>query len=284
MMRRIVPPLLPAVGFLIVLYLVASVSLQPSQAQKPITQPDPTKREDREQLKQNDPNKEIEKWKEEIRQLKAQVEELRSQNSAILNHLTFTPEAVVPPEDYAQARSRFQTKLVRKGPSPQRALPVKPPTGVTEIEYPSGELRLKAWVNRPKDEKSKYPAILFLHGGFAFGAGDWDQTKPYRDAGFVVLAPMLRGENGQAGAFSYFYDEVDDVLAAAEYLSKQPYVDANRLFVAGHSVGGTMTLLAALASNRFRAAASFDGAPYWGPFTEAKDLPFDKSDPREIQL
>jgi dipeptidyl aminopeptidase/acylaminoacyl peptidase len=201
-----------------------------------------------------------------------------------VNHLTFAPEVEVQHEDYAQARGQFQTKLVRKGPSPQPAPPVKPPAGVSEIEYPSGELRLKAWVNRPADENRPHPAVLFLHGGFAFGIGDWDQTKPYRDAGFVVLAPMLRGENGQPGAFTYFYDEIDDVLAAADYLSRQPYVDTNRLFLAGHSVGGTMTLLTAMTSKRFRAATSFDGAPYWPPFTEATDLPFDKSDPREIQL
>jgi hypothetical protein len=78
---------------------------------------------------------------------------------------------------------------------------------------------------------------------------------------------------------------VDDVLAAAEYLSKQPYVDSKHLFVAGHSVGGTMTLLAAMASKRFRAAASFDGACYRPEFiTRAKSMPFDTSDPREIQL
>src|SRR5262249_1518268 len=230
------------------------------------------------------PAKDIPKLKEEIRQLKAQLDELRIQNSVIVGHLTFAPETVAPPEDYAEARSRFQTKLVRKGPSPQSAPPVKPPAGVTEIEYTSGELRLKAWVNRPADDQRKHPAVLFLHGGFAFGMGDWVQTRPYRDAGFVVLAPLLRGENGQPGAFTYWYDEVDDVLAAAEYLRQQPYVDAERLFVAGHSVGGTMTLLAALTSKQFRAAASFDGAPYWGPFTEATDLPFDKRDPREILL
>src|SRR5262245_5792744 len=201
-----------------------------------------------------------------------------------MDHVTFAPVMEAQHEDYARARAGFQTKLVRKGPAPQGWSSLKPPDGVAEVEYTSGELRLKAWVNRPSDQKRGHPTVLFLHGGFAFGMGDWEQTKPYRDAGFVVLAPMLRGENGQAGAFSYFYDEVDDVLAAAEYLSQQPYVDAERLFVAGHSVGGTLTLLTTLASDRFRAAASFDGAPYWGPFTEATDLPFDKSDPREILL
>jgi poly(3-hydroxybutyrate) depolymerase len=85
--------------------------------------------------------------------------------------------------------------------------------------------------------------------------------------------------------FSYFYDEVDDVLAAGEYLSKQPYVDANRVFVAGHSVGGTMALLAAMASKRFLAGASFEGVCYEPQFvTRGKAMPFDSTDPREIQL
>ncbi len=284
MKRETTLRMLTAAGFLVVLGLTTFLLLQPAHAQKPTAPPAPPEREAGDQRGPTNPAGEIEKLKEEIRQLKVLLDELRRQNSAVVDHLTFVPEVETPQEDYAQARSRFQTKLVRKGPSPQGWSPVRPPAGVSEIEYASGELRLKAWVNRPADEKRQHPAVLFLHGGFAFGMGDWEQTKPYRDAGFVVLVPMLRGENGQPGAFSYFYDEVDDVLAAAEFLSKQPYVDAKRLFLAGHSIGGTMTLLTALTSNRFRAAASIDGFPYWGPFTEAPDLPFDKSDPREIQL
>ena len=92
---------------------------------------------------QADPAKDIVKLKEEVRQLKAQLEDLRIQNKAIESHLTFGPEVEAQNEDYAQARSRFQTKLLRRGPSPQPGSPVKPPAGVTEIEYPSGELRLK---------------------------------------------------------------------------------------------------------------------------------------------
>ena len=123
----------------------------------------------------------------------------------------FAPVVKIQDEDYANVRSRFRTKLTRKGPSPQPWSAVKPPAGVSEIEYVSGELRLKAWVNRPADEHRKRPAILFLHGGFAFGApDDWDVSQPYRDAGFIVLTPLLRGENGQPGAYSFYYDEVDD--------------------------------------------------------------------------
>jgi dipeptidyl aminopeptidase/acylaminoacyl peptidase len=144
-------------------------------------------------------------------------------------------------------------------------------------------------VNRPAaEEGTKRPAVVFLHGGFGFGKEDWEMARPYRDAGFVVLAPVLRGEDGQAGTFTLFYGEVDDVLAAADYLGKQPYVDRNRLFVAGHSVGGILALLSAETSKRFRAAASFSGSPdqvlYCRYGFPKKLIPFDLTNPRELQV
>jgi dipeptidyl aminopeptidase/acylaminoacyl peptidase len=198
------------------------------------------------------------------------------------------PALEIQDEDYAEARSRFKTRLVRKGPAPQEFQKLKRPAEATEVEYPSGKLRLKAWVNLPaKQERNKLPAILFLHGGFAFDEGDWQMPKPYRDAGYVTLTPRLRGENGQDGTFTLFYDELDDVLAAADFLAKQPYVDPERLYVAGHSVGGTMTLLAALATQRFKAAAAFSGSPDqvdWTKGVPREEVPFDPSDLREFTL
>jgi dipeptidyl aminopeptidase/acylaminoacyl peptidase len=202
----------------------------------------------------------------------------------------FAPMVKSDDEDYAKVRSQFRTKLTRKGPSPQPWTAAKPPTGVSEVEYMSGDLRLKAWVNRPSDEKRKRPAVLFLHGGFAFGApDDWDVSRPYRDAGFIVLTPMLRGENGQQGAFSFYYNEVDDVLAAATYLRKQPYVDADHLYLAGPSAGGTLVLLAAMTSKDFRAAASFSAMPDQVLFCKhakgaPRDVPTDITNLRELQV
>jgi dipeptidyl aminopeptidase/acylaminoacyl peptidase len=157
-----------------------------------------------------------------------------------------------------------------------------------EVEFPSGKLRLKAWVNRPSKDNPKQPAVLFVHGGFAFGPPDWEMTQPYRDAGYVVLVPILRGENGQPGSFSLLYDEVDDVLAAAKYLAEQPYVDRDRLYLAGHSSGAILALLAAMTSKSFRAVASFDGMPdlaaVFKPGKKAKEVRFDLKDPRELQV
>jgi dipeptidyl aminopeptidase/acylaminoacyl peptidase len=202
----------------------------------------------------------------------------------------YTPEVAIQNEDYATARSRFHTKLLKRGPAPQDWEPLKPPAGVTEVRYPSGPLRLKAWVNRPANsDHRRYPAVLFLHGGYSFALSDWQTSQPYRNAGFVVLSPLLRGENGQAGVFSMFYDEVEDVVSAAEYLRKQPYVDANRLYVAGHSIGGTMVMLSAMTYQHFRAAAALSGSPdqilfiRYAPDART-DVPFDLTDPRETQM
>src|SRR5262245_29163405 len=204
---------------------------------------------------------------------------------------SFPPEVEVQGEDYSEVRKRFRTKLLREGPSPQKREMPEPPEGATEVVYPSGKLSLKAWVNRPaNDVDHKRPAVLFLHGGFAVGRSNWEMARPYRDAGFVVLLTTFRGENGQPDSFSLCYDEVGDVLASAEYLAKQPFVDPKRLHVAGHSSGGTLSLLAAMSTGRFRAASSFSRSPdqalfiHHTPGPVARNIPFDKSDPRELQV
>jgi len=138
----------------------------------------------------------------------------------------FPPEVQIQNEDYAEARRHFRTRLLRQGASPQReVIALRRPEYVDEVEYPSGPLRLKAWIGGHRQADPKLPAVLFLHGGFEFGAADWDMALPYWETGFVVMVPMLRGENGQRGTFSFLYDEVDDVVAAADYLSQQPVVD-----------------------------------------------------------
>ncbi len=205
----------------------------------------------------------------------------------------YAPEVQIQKEDYAAARQHFRTKLVRVAGSPQHEMIVlQPPSYVDVVDYPSGNLNLKAWIAGNRDSGHKLPAVLFLHGGFELGAADWEMALPYWEAGFVLMMPMLRGENGQAGAFSFLYDEVDDVIAAAEYLAKQPSVDSTRIFLAGHSAGGTLTLLTIEASNRFRAAASFDGSVdqqllYNGSASKPGNHPevvFDPKDLRELQV
>ncbi len=191
-----------------------------------------------------------------------------------------------PTQDYADARKSFRTVLVRRKAAPQQWVGNQLPADAREIPYQSSVNTLRAWVSNLPAGAPARPAVLFLHGGFAFGAEDWEQCRPFRDAGFVTLVPMLRGENGLPGSYSLFYDEVDDVLAAAETLARMSGVDPNRLFVAGHSAGGTLTMLAAMTSKRFKAAASFSGSPDQVAWAQGQMelVPFDPSDQREFQM
>lgn len=98
-----------------------------------------------------------------------------------------------------------------------------------------------------------------------------------------MMYPSLRGGNQNPGHLEGFYGEVDDVLAAADYLAKQDFVDTNRIYLGGHSTGGTLALLAAERPNHFRAIFSF------GPVSDVRvygqeNLPFDISDRIEATL
>lgn len=191
--------------------------------------------------------------------------------------------------DYMKMRERFRTRLLQKGPAPDKYEPLDAPEGASRIFYRSGrggELTLAAWVSNYKRERKARPAVLFLHGGNAMGAGQWTPLKGYIDAGYVVMMPTMRGENGQMGIFSGFYDEVDDVLAAAERLSHLPGVDRERVFLAGHSVGGTLAMLGAMSTHRFRATVPISGNPNAFRFFKRypEDIRFDDSRPHEFEV
>ena len=189
-------------------------------------------------------------------------------------------------EDYPAARRAFSTRLIREGPAAANRQPPRTPDGAVEVEYLSSGRSLKAYASPPRPGARRGPAVLFLHGGYSFGEGHWAMTRPFREAGYVVMVPTLRGENGQPGACSLFFDEVDDVLSAADVLAARPDVDPGRLHLAGHSVGGTSTLLAALTSKRFRAAASFSGSPdrFESTRNRPDQIPFDGEAPGELRL
>jgi dienelactone hydrolase len=203
-------------------------------------------------------------------------------------------------EDYVEARKHFHTRLLIEAPAPQEPRvpgPQRPPIGAMEVRYPSGKLRLKAWVSDEASGNRPYPAVLYLHGGFAFDPEDWMWAAPFRGAGYIVMTPVLRGENDLPGSYTMFYSEVDDVLAAADTLAAMPGVDSNHIYICGHSAGGTLTLLASMCSHRFRAAGSFSGSPDqlgWARIPEnlqqaakakyGNFIPFDPSDRLEYQM
>jgi len=158
-----------------------------------------------------------------------------------------------------------------------------PPSGVQEIRYQSEGLALKAWVaSPPAADGKKLPGLVYFHGGFAFGADDFDVTRPFLDAGFVVMCPMLRGENGNPGSFEMFLGEVRDAQAAVTWLGQQPNVDPARLYTFGHSAGGVVSALLSLHELSIRHSGSAGGL--YGPQLfdwMKKDVPFRLDDSNE---
>ena len=203
--------------------------------------------------------------------------------------------AMSPPksrETLPEARRGFETRLIRHAESPQPA--EEPPAKLFRlVRYPSPAGDLAAYVSVPPKQGGRHPAIIWLFGGFSNGIGAtaWEKSPPkndqsasaFRKAGIVMMYPSLRGGVDNPGSPEGFFGEVDDVLAAAGYLAQQDFVDPERIYLGGHSTGGTLALLAAASTDRFRAVFSF------GPVEDvtgygAEVLPFDVLNEREREL
>jgi acetyl esterase/lipase len=188
---------------------------------------------------------------------------------------------------YLEVRRAHVTDLTEKVRAPEKVAYVKPPPGVREITYPSGDLQLKAWFAMPPQPLGDaLPAIVYLHGSFALGTEDFNQCKTFLDAGYTVLLPSLRGENDNPGHFELLYGEVDDARAAVHWLARQPNIDKGRLYAFGHSVGGGLSALLSLWDDLpLRATGSSGGLYPYTVFGAWSDmLPFNRRDPLERQL
>jgi dienelactone hydrolase len=188
-------------------------------------------------------------------------------------------------------RNAHTTVLRARGPSPGKYVEVIPPPGVLEIRYPSGELELPAWYATPPGQ-GQVPALVYFHGDFAFGADDFEAVRPFLDAGFAVLTPTLRGENGNPGDFELLWGEVDDARAAIGWLATQPRIDRSRIYAFGHSIGGGIVALTSLYPELPLRTTGSCGGIYmpetfqrWANSERNRELVrFDPSDPEEIEL
>lgn len=191
-----------------------------------------------------------------------------------------------------QARAGHRTRLARQVQSNEA--PAIPPQDVFELvgyEPPSGTSA--AYISPdPKDGK-RHPAIIWITGGECNTIGDVWSDQPfetdqsaaaYRRAGIIMMFPSLRGGNQNPGYIEGFYGEVDDVLAAADYLQAKPYVDPQRIYLGGHSTGGSLVMLVAASTNRFRAVFAFGPVEDVSGYNEPNWVPISNSDTKELTL
>lgn len=190
-----------------------------------------------------------------------------------------------------EARKGFQSKVVSRGAA-KEPVPVPPPNLFSTVHFDAPVGKLAAYLTPDPKDGEKHAAIIWITGGDCNTIGDvWtdapqsnDQTaSAYRKAGIVMMFPSLRGGNDNPGMKEGFLGEVEDVIAAAKFLAKQNYVDPARIYLGGHSTGGTLVLLVAECSSMFRAVFSFGPADEIAGYDPAY-LPFDTSNPRELEL
>jgi acetyl esterase/lipase len=206
---------------------------------------------------------------------------------------TTREQRATPSTSLSEARRGFQTSLL-----PQRGAgePVEPaPVSIFRtVKYPAASGALAAYLSPDPGDGKKHPAIVWITGGDCNSIGDvWspaprenDQTAAaYRKTGIVMLSPSLRGGNDNPGVKEGFLGEVEDVVQAAKYLQQLKYVDPKRIYLGGHSTGGTLALLVAESTDRFRAVFAFgpvDEVSHYG--ANSGFLPFDVSNRKEVEL
>ncbi len=186
------------------------------------------------------------------------------------------------PISLLEKRAGFETQLLEKETSPWSL--DTPPEGVFDlITYETSIGKMEAYVSPAPAKGTKSAAIIWLTGGFPGstpGSHLWDEpnfaneqtASVFRNSGIVSMYPALRGRSSNnPGVVECFYGEVNDVIDAYRYLSKLDYVDSNKIYLGGHSTGGTLALLVAAATDVFAGVISLgpthddygeDYAPY----------------------
>lgn len=194
----------------------------------------------------------------------------------------------------AAARSTHTTTLLRKEKTAVTAgEPANPAFSL--VQYPAFGGSMAAYVSKTaiSPAPQRLPAVVWLVGGFGNsidpemlvpGPSANDQSaSAFHQPGIIVMYPSLRGGNQNPGFKEGLYGEVDDVMAAMAWLKAQPGVDAQRIYLGGHSTGGTLALLTAEVCPDLRAVFSF------GPVARVQDygqenLPYNIADEKENKV
>ena len=124
------------------------------------------------------------------------------------------------------------------------------PAGLDGVTFHSGGCRLLGAFYRGAGRGPR-PTVLLIHG-LPGVEKNLDLAYAMREGGWNCLLFHYRGSWGSQGNYSLL-QLTDDVLAAADWLVEQESVDADRIALVGHSMGGYIALTAGARDLRFRA-------------------------------
>lgn len=118
----------------------------------------------------------------------------------------------------------------------------------------------------------KYPTLLWIHGGPSgqdqhyFSFDQWQfKRQMFAAKGYVVLGINYRGCSGRGFNYAkailadWGHLEVEDLLAAIDYVVARGIADPGKLGIGGRSYGGILTDYTIVQDGRFRAAMSIAG-------------------------
>jgi dipeptidyl aminopeptidase/acylaminoacyl peptidase len=145
-----------------------------------------------------------------------------------------------------------------------------------------------------------HAAMVWVHGGVhgSWGTNMFPFVREAVQRGYIIIAPDYRGSTGYGEEFykkiDYGGKEIDDVVAAFDYLKTLSYVDADRVGIMGWSHGGFITSHVLFREQHpFKAGAaivpvtnlvfrlSYKGPSYqrdYAPEEGIQGLPFEKRD------
>ena len=150
------------------------------------------------------------------------------------------------------------------------------------VHYPSkdGKWTISAFVYLPYNlpHNAEHPAIVYVHGGpTAQTMNIFNRFVQYlANQGYIVIAPNYRGSTGygkefqQANLFDMGGGDLQDVLAAADWVKQTGYVDPKKLILMGGSYGGYMTMMGVTKAPELW-AAGVPIVPFVNWFTEIQN-------------
>jgi len=122
--------------------------------------------------------------------------------------------------------------------------------------------RAHVWLARPAQPKGKVGAVLALngHGGngeeVVRGLSLYWYGRQMIEMGYVVIAPDVGQHELQHANWSLMGQRTWDALRCLDYVCALPEVDAERIAVAGLSLGGETTMYVAALDERVKVACS----------------------------
>lgn len=150
------------------------------------------------------------------------------------------------------------------------------------VHYPSkdGKWTISALVYVPYNlpRNGEHPAIVYVHGGpSAQTVNSFNRFVQYMvNQGYLVIAPNYRGSTGygkefqQANLFDMGGGDLQDVLAAADWIKQTGYVDPKKVILMGGSYGGYLTMMGVTKAPEMW-AAGVPIVPFVNWFTEIQN-------------